>query len=791
MATTKQFLDKNGLKTFWGLINKKLNITYYPGQTSSGTETRTYNVTGNGTGNDISLTIPNTIVKQELTSLNAEYPLLLASKGITSTYRDYAYFDSAVTLNPSTNIIKNAKVYEGFLQWGGTNISGSLSPVDAAANGIWSANRLAFLPLHTDSSVYTTVNGIKVHYNVKNDNLKVEYSNNFNIENLANVEWKDYRESRETGWTDANEDAALTSLITPGVSNSAAFYVGGVSSSTRTKNDSLRITVSALTNELYFSLKKLFIYLSTVNATNCYVKVEACGTGIYPFTHSVTDDPRTVSNLYYEVVKNNNDVVTDIRVKGINNEGGGQTLISTDLSDNNWKDLGTYSVTGWPGWNSIPLNSIYNFGGGVNQIATAAQGRARKIRLTFYFTGNNGNLTIQHIAMNGETLYSPAPTSGANTALARTDHLYSFDTAKTASFPGAIKCESIYPNKHNSGTLGNSSFTWSSAYIANIRSTNVRPLTTNTGTIGEKDYVFNDAYIKYVNSTNMLPISNNTGTLGASDKYWNYGYLTNINSSNILPTTTNSGALGNSTKIWASSHINSLKIGEKIRPITTNTGTIGEKDYVFNNAYIKNIYTNQLLPNVSSASIGMGTSKFSIAHINTINSTYILPNNAEDNGIGDEDTLWNSLYVDTINSDTINNADTIYSNTIESDIITVNDTIDARIIKQNGKSLSGLYAPKLQVVSDWPSNNILEKNTMYVVTGSKTITNFMTPNDGEIVTYSILNTNGKISITPAIYWANGTKPASTTGAYEIIITGVKISGADPIYTATWSKYSKI
>lgn len=47
----------------------------------------------------------DTKVTQTVTTSNAAYPLLLAPSGQTATATTTSYFDSGVTLNPSTNTI--------------------------------------------------------------------------------------------------------------------------------------------------------------------------------------------------------------------------------------------------------------------------------------------------------------------------------------------------------------------------------------------------------------------------------------------------------------------------------------------------------------------------------------------------------------------------------------------------------------------------------------------------------------------------------------------------------------
>lgn len=73
--------------------------------------TVTYDAQGHVTGKGTTtMTMPknpntDTKVRQTLTSSNASYPLLLAPNGQTTNKTTTAYFDSGVTLNPSTNTI--------------------------------------------------------------------------------------------------------------------------------------------------------------------------------------------------------------------------------------------------------------------------------------------------------------------------------------------------------------------------------------------------------------------------------------------------------------------------------------------------------------------------------------------------------------------------------------------------------------------------------------------------------------------------------------------------------------
>ena len=288
-----------------------------------------------------------TNIKQTVSTSNANYPLLLAPSGQTATNNSGGtYFDSGVTLNPSNNILSGAKVYESLLQWGNTTIANGLSPIDVATDGQWSANRLSFMP----------ASGINIEYSTDGGST-----------------WTDY------GSTDAQKQ----SLVTTGLSNT--IYPGKKSTRQLINTDKVRVTITAESGKTYFSLKKIYMYISQNGASDCKVLVEKAQCG----------------------------------------------------SDTTFKEVGTYAISGWSGWNSIPLTA--NFGGGDTQT-----GNIRRIRLTFYFekySTNYGeaegtsavNFYISKINMIGETQWS---NSGGS--LAATGHLYSWDVNKNATFPANL-----------------------------------------------------------------------------------------------------------------------------------------------------------------------------------------------------------------------------------------------------------------------------------------------------------------------------------------------------------------
>lgn len=138
---------------------------------------------------------------------------------------------TATSFNGTSNIsIPITGMYETYLNWGNQNLSGRVSPIDAALSEEFSANRLAYM----DASKIT-----------------VEYSRD------GGGTWTDY------GLTAAQK----TGLVT----TSQSIYTGGTSSNAAS-NYQVRVNLNP-TNP-YMSTRKLFIYISTSGVSNAQVLVE-------------------------------------------------------------------------------------------------------------------------------------------------------------------------------------------------------------------------------------------------------------------------------------------------------------------------------------------------------------------------------------------------------------------------------------------------------------------------------------------------------------------------------------
>ena len=157
---------------------------------------------------------------------------------------------------------------------------------------------------------------------------------------------------------------------------------------TVTVDDKLRITLNATSMNVYTLLRKLLINLSTVGAEGTHLILE-------------------LSNF------------------------GSEDVFTT---------LDTYDVSGWPAWNSIPVNCA--FGGGANQPSNIAI-----VRLTFGITGvsttaSNLMYVGNIIAIGDNSWIHPSE-------MARTGHLYTYDVSQNATFPATIKAESGFIGELN------------------------------------------------------------------------------------------------------------------------------------------------------------------------------------------------------------------------------------------------------------------------------------------------------------------------------------------------------
>lgn len=142
--------------------------------------------------------------------------------------------DASVSFNGSANaIIPLNSVKETYLTWGGRNVVGDISPIDAAMSYIHSANRGQFCKPA----------GVTVEYSTDNGST-----------------WIDY------GLTDAQKTGLLSGIDTP---ITIGKHTNGVE-----VTDRLRVTLNASKMEVYTALKKVIFNISSNGAMNSKVLVE-------------------------------------------------------------------------------------------------------------------------------------------------------------------------------------------------------------------------------------------------------------------------------------------------------------------------------------------------------------------------------------------------------------------------------------------------------------------------------------------------------------------------------------
>ena len=278
----------------------------------------------------------NTITTATTTGNGNAVTSVTASNGALTVAKDSTFLTSHQTM------------YEAKLVWGGQNFSGSYGCIDAAMIGSLGANRFAFL---------------------KAAGLTIEYSTD------GGTNWVDYGASNKN----------KTGLFGKGY----PFYLGKHSTNgSSTLNDMFRVTIATGAAQLYTTLNKIAIYMSTAGNT-VQVKME----------------------------------------KALENT---PTNFITHLD---WT-----GISGWSGWNILNISNLTTYG----NAATYQYGR---IRFTFKQTAiNNGSYPAANITriMGFGGVGWTVPSN-----MAADGHLYSYDNAQNATFPAKVTATQFNGNATN------------------------------------------------------------------------------------------------------------------------------------------------------------------------------------------------------------------------------------------------------------------------------------------------------------------------------------------------------
>lgn len=164
----------------------------------------------------------------------------VAVSDVTST--ELGYLDG-VTSNVQTQLNRKLEtVHDNDILWGGKNLSGEVSPTDAAMVSVIGGNKFALC---------------------KPQGITIEYTND------GGATWVNY---------DATEKTKID--LISGISTVELYYGKKTGSSQIvTADDMLRITVNAFNCGVYTSLRKILIEFATSGSTNDFVKIESATIG--------------------------------------------------------------------------------------------------------------------------------------------------------------------------------------------------------------------------------------------------------------------------------------------------------------------------------------------------------------------------------------------------------------------------------------------------------------------------------------------------------------------------------
>ena len=303
---------------------------------------------------------------------------------LTGDVTGSASFDGSSNASITATVADNShNHYDSNITWGSNHLSGYISPIDAAASYVHSANRFQF---------------------AKAAGITVEYSRD------GGSTWTDY------GLTDAQKIELVSGI---GCSCSIGKRTSGV-----TTSDKLRITFNATNMGVYTAATSLLVNLSTNGAGGSNVVVE-----------------RSMK--------------------------GSETTFST------WKS--SQGVSGWSGWNRIPMNGV-SFGGGSTQTSNTAA-----IRLTFGITSLNtshsSSLTISDFVLLGTTYWSYPHN------MAKTGHIYSWDSAGNATFGAKVTASSFSGSLNASNLTGTINSARLPSHTHSVTAKGSNTSTTATGTV--------------------------------------------------------------------------------------------------------------------------------------------------------------------------------------------------------------------------------------------------------------------------------------------------------------------
>lgn len=126
----------------------------------------------------------------------------------------------------------------------------------------------------------------------------------------------------------------------------------------------------------------------------------------------------------------------------------------TGASGASWQTFGTYTVSGWSGWNDIPL-VLSTFGGGTTQTTNYWY-----LRFTFKVTSTRtdsykGMSFVLGLRLFGSNDWASASSANGKGPFSSTGHLYSYDVGANATFPAKVTATGGFSGNVTGTATGN------------------------------------------------------------------------------------------------------------------------------------------------------------------------------------------------------------------------------------------------------------------------------------------------------------------------------------------------
>ena len=381
----------------WRKILDSYNLTW-ESIPKPGTSDKTY-ITGTGKVfpiDEFSSAYIKVDLKSSGTDVNTAYYLTFVNnygdkkRSYIDTNLNYnPYSDTLSTTNFKGALLGNANTATALQNSVLFNISGGAVGIEQTFNGTQNVSipittlKESYLVWNTDKSIAGSISPIDMAMSSIHNPNRLAFANPSGI----TIEW-----SRDggTNWTDYGaSDASKIELVS---NIGSMFYLGGRSTGS-TANDRLRITLAATAMGVYMTVKKLLIYVRTDGASGTAVTVEYCS---------------------------NADV----------------NYSTKPATPTKWNTLGTYPVSGWAGWNSIPLSNLLGFGYNHDY-------HQHSIRLTFSQTAPSSDTDARPLQILSLCLFGDEGWVTPSN-MARHNHIYNFDYLQNVTFPANLTASNIY-----------------------------------------------------------------------------------------------------------------------------------------------------------------------------------------------------------------------------------------------------------------------------------------------------------------------------------------------------------